>query len=256
MKRQRRGFTLVELLIVIAIIGILMAILLPSLGAARAAASRTACQSNIRQFLIAINNYAQDNKDKLHTMNYAGNGLVQYGQPSLYNFAFSALIPRYANNAVLFDPAQPKTYDGRSNRGFYMVDPHPAISTANISPPPVWSTANQLLKHRTFSDLEPDRALVLDTVHGTVQVNHVPRTGAPSWNLGYPDGSVRTATSLDLYNRLRTNGVNGWNNLTEYVRVLELISQGRDPRLGVGSFQWGLSPNRYYTPNEHKVRPW
>ncbi len=70
MKRSTKqdAFTLVELLVVVAIIALLVSILLPALSKAREEAKRVMCTNNVRQNGLGIALYAQDNKDKLFPM--------------------------------------------------------------------------------------------------------------------------------------------------------------------------------------------
>jgi prepilin-type N-terminal cleavage/methylation domain-containing protein len=65
LRMKRSGFTLIEVLVVIAIIGVLIAILLPAVNAAREAARDATCKNNLRQFGIGMNLWADNNKNQL-----------------------------------------------------------------------------------------------------------------------------------------------------------------------------------------------
>lgn len=85
-RSQSRGFTLVELLVVIGIIALLISILLPSLNKARSAAKAVQCQSNLRQIGQAMQMYVGGNK-----------GALPYGFSSYTNSAGT----QYVNWATL-----------------------------------------------------------------------------------------------------------------------------------------------------------
>ncbi len=64
-QRRHGAFTLIELLVVIAIISLLAAILFPVFGVARDKARAASCQSNMKQLGLGVQQYLQDNDEKL-----------------------------------------------------------------------------------------------------------------------------------------------------------------------------------------------
>lgn len=65
---SRPGFTLVELLVVIGLIATLAALLLPTFGRAKESGRATVCLSNLHQIGLALQIYAQDNRNRLPYM--------------------------------------------------------------------------------------------------------------------------------------------------------------------------------------------
>jgi len=73
--KTRRAFTLIELLVVISIISILMGVLMPALRRVREQARERSCGSRIRQHVLVMNMYADENDSKMPMPTTGGNWL-------------------------------------------------------------------------------------------------------------------------------------------------------------------------------------
>lgn len=87
MRKQIRGFTLVELLVVVGVIAVLISLLLPTLNRARQQALEVQCMSNMRQLVIAVDLYANENGGQMPYCNWQYDGTGPNDDKS-YNFGW------------------------------------------------------------------------------------------------------------------------------------------------------------------------
>ena len=134
---RRAGFSLLELLVVVGIIGLLAALLLPALGAAREAARRTVCVGNLQQLGQTVLVYEQDH-GRWPTAPFGGyllwNGVSYplYGREPLVEAKFGSgdrvALPNHlwlsSDGSVGFHP-RPADWSAAAADGWYGLDDGP-----------------------------------------------------------------------------------------------------------------------------------
>ena len=106
MSSGRRAFTLVEVLVVITIIGILIALLLPAVQAAREAARRMQCTNNLRQLGMAMHNY--HSSLNCFPPGFMVRGLLSNSNPG--GWAWGVFLMPYIEQSPLQDKLSPTKY--------------------------------------------------------------------------------------------------------------------------------------------------
>ncbi len=182
---KKKAFTLIELLIVMAIISLLAAILFPVFGRVRENARRASCQSNLRQISLGLMQYSQD-YDEL-------NGLY-FMRTSVDNIAWNQTLQPYVKSTQVFQC--PSDVNANSTATAYWVTPgDPAYPKPFHSSYIINSAVNSL----NLAALQNPSQTVMMTDGGVVASTTAPyttQTPKPlSWILSVPEYGPMSSSS-------------------------------------------------------------
>jgi prepilin-type N-terminal cleavage/methylation domain-containing protein/prepilin-type processing-associated H-X9-DG protein len=132
--RRERGFTLTEMLVVIAVIAVLTAILLPVFSTVREKARQNACLDNLRQIGTALTAYAQD-YDDVNVLSHDCRFSLRVGAPVLY----AHLLLPYTRSTIVYACGSHPTVPtfGNPNAGVPNIQVSYAINANNDDASPM-----------------------------------------------------------------------------------------------------------------------
>ncbi len=180
---EERGFTLVELLVVIALIALLASLLLPALAGARRSAQGAQCSSNLRQFAIAAQLYWDDHDGAAFRFRGAATnggdifwfGWLERGAEGERDFdpASGVLWPYLGSRGVAFCPAfgapgpdfKPKALGGTGGYGYNLAlsgpDDQPCIRLQSVARPSEFAVFADAAQVNDFqAPASPERPLL------------------------------------------------------------------------------------------------
>lgn len=176
--KKKTGFTLVELLVVVAIIAVLVSILLPALNTARRMAKTIACKTNLRQLGVAMLSYCYDNNDYFTYHEHDGSDSQPYGvawwhKLDIGHYAPTNLPSNAANTtrkytvgkrSLYICPEGTLKFDGLGGTGGYWGDVKgyfPCYTINDIISGGYWSHST-LTQYRRLSGItEPTKSMMI-----------------------------------------------------------------------------------------------
>ncbi|MEM9413854.1 MAG: prepilin-type N-terminal cleavage/methylation domain-containing protein [Planctomycetota bacterium] len=198
MQRQHSAFTHIELLVVVAIIGVLVALLLPALGRARDSARQTQCLSNMRQLEAAHHTFIAENDGQMIGTRHGGAGR-----------AWVEVLRRYSDMLLLRSPVDtsPHFAGGTAIDGVYRQTSY-AINY-RVSPD------NPVGYHRIGQVTNPSHTVhtVIKVFRGDAAVaDHVhPRF----WHSTIPGGTPQKA-SFEVQTHAFGGDAGAWEAISNY----------------------------------------
>ena len=134
--RPLHGFTLVELLVVISILGVLVGLLLPAVQAARESSRRTACQNNLRQVGLALQNYESSQGKFPPGKKWSR----PRNDPQTFDYAWSS---------ILLDYVEEQSLHGQIDFNIPLTDPVNLPATSMVLPIYLCPSASRIEEHRS-----------------------------------------------------------------------------------------------------------